>query len=248
MITLKTWAFRINRLSMIKAIFFDWFNTLAFYDPPREKLHRQACREFGIELSPEAVMRGVLAADKYFFEENNSSPVGKRSPEEQAKIYYRYQDILLTEAGAKVAKELLLKIMNRAHQLFKGVTFVLFDDVLSTLRMLKERKLILGLLTNATKEMISIHRKLGLEPYLDFIVTSEEVGSDKPNPPIFLAALKKAKVKASEAVHVGDQYGIDIVGARGVGISPVLIDRYNISAEVTDCPHIHTLPEVVEYI
>jgi len=233
---------------MIKAVFFDWFNTLARYDPPREELYHQACREFGIELAPEAAVRGILAADKYFFGENAKAPVEKRNPEEKAEVYYRYQDILLTEAGAKVAKELVLKIMTRAHQLFKGITFVLFDDVLSTLKTLKERKLILGLLTNASKEMISIYRKLGLEPYLDFVVTSEEVGSDKPHPPIFLKALEKAKVKASEAVHVGDQYQVDIVGARGVGISPILLDRYNYHTKVTDCPHIHTLPELVEYI
>jgi len=174
--------------------------------------------------------------------------VGKRSAEEQAEVYYRYQEILLTEAGAKVDKELLLKIMNRAHQLFKGATFVLFDDVLSTLKTLKERKLILGLLTNATKELISVHHKLGLEPYLDFVVTSEEAGSDKPHPPLFLKALERAGVNASEAVHVGDQYSLDVVGARGVGISPILIDRYNLYPEVTDCPRIHTLPEVVEYL
>jgi len=233
---------------MIKAIFFDWFNTLALYDPPREELHRQACQEFGIELSPEAVIRGFLTADRYFWEENANSPVQKRSPEEQAKIYYRYQDILLTEAGAKLDKELILKIMNRVHQLFKGVTFVLFDDVLSTLKTLKERKFILGLLTNATKEMISIYRKLGLEPHLDFVVTSEEVGSDKPHPPLFLMALERAGVNASEAVHVGDQYSLDIVGARGVGISPILIDRYDLYPEVSDCPRIHTLPEVVDYL
>lgn len=193
-------------------------------------------------------MRGLLAADRYFWEENAKSPVEKRSPEGKAKIYCRYEDIVLTEAGDKVAKELLLKIMTRVHQLFKGVSFALFDDVLSTMKTLKERKLILGLLTNATKEMISIYRKLGLEPYLDFVVTSEEAGSDKPNPPIFLAALERAGVSASEAIHVGDQHSLDVVGARGVGISPILIDRYDLYPEVTDCPRIHTLPEVAEHL
>ena len=233
---------------MTKAIFFDWFNTLALYEPPREELHSQAFREFGIELEPKAVMRGILTADKYFFEENAKSPVVKRSPEEQAKVYYRYQDILATEAGTKVDKELLLKVMARAHQIFKDINFVLFDDVLPTLKALKERGLIIGLLTNASKEAISIHRKLGLEPYLDFVVTSEEVGSDKPQPPIFLKALERAGVEASEAVHVGDQYQMDIIGARGVGISPILIDRYNLYPDITDCPYIHTLHELVDYI
>ena len=233
---------------MVKAVFFDWFNTLALYYPPREELHRQAMQEFGIEVSSEAVMRGVFAGDKYFWEENILSPIGKRSPEEQTDFYFRYQEIVLNEAGVKVDREKLFKIMDRAHQLFKGVTFILFDDALAVLKTLKERKLILGLLTNATKKIVSVYRKLGLEPYLDFVVTSDEVGSDKPDPHIFLAALEQAKVNASEAVYVGDQYAVDVVGARGVGISPILLDRYDFYPEVTDCPRIHTLPELVEYI
>ncbi len=92
------------------------------------------------------------------------------------------------------------------------------------------------------------YRKLGLEPYLDFVVSSEEVGANKPAPAIFLAAVEKAGVKASEAVHVGDQYELDVVGARGVGINPVLIDRYDVTPGVSDCPRIRTLPELVQYL
>ncbi len=235
-------------LLMVRAVFFDWFNTLADYEPPRYQLHSQACREFGVEVSPEAIRRGVLIADRYFFEENIKSPVEKRGPEEKARVYIRYQEVLLAEAGAEVTREKLLKIMDKAHQLFKGVSWALFDDVLPTLKTLKERQLVLGLLTNASKDMVSVYSKLGLGPYLDFVVASEEVGSDKPHPPIFLKALERAGVAASEAIHVGDQYNIDIAGARGVGISPVLLDRYDLYPEITDCPRIRTLPEIVNYI
>jgi putative hydrolase of the HAD superfamily len=233
---------------MIKAVFFDWFNTLARYEPPRYKLHSQACRELGVEVSPEAIMRGVLTADGYFFEENIKSPVEKRNPEEKTNVYIRYQEMLLTEAGAKVDREVLLKIMARVHQLFKGASWALFDDVISTLETLKKRKLVLGLLTNASRDMVSVHRQMGLEPYLDFVVTSEEAGGDKPQPPIFLMALERSGASASEAIHVGDQYKIDIVGAKGVGIKPVLLDRYDVYPEVTDCPRIRTLSQIVNHI
>ena len=36
---------------MIKAIFFDWFNTLAHYDPPREEVYRSAFKTHNIEIS-----------------------------------------------------------------------------------------------------------------------------------------------------------------------------------------------------
>jgi len=233
---------------LIKAIFFDWFNTLARYEPPREELHSRILHEFGIEMPPGEIITGILAADRYFFDENALSPVEKRNLEEKTEVYCHYQDIILTEAGIKVDKELLLKIMKREQQLFEGVTFTLFDDVLSTLKTLKEQNFILGLLTNATKDMISVHRKLGLKPYLNFVVTSEEVGVDKPNPAIFLAALDRAGVSASEAVHVGDQYKLDVVGAQGVGINPILIDRFNFYPKVTDCPRISSLSEIAEYL
>jgi putative hydrolase of the HAD superfamily len=233
---------------VIKAIFFDWFNTLAHYEPPHYELHRRACEHFDIEVSPEQMMKGVLLADRYFFEENTLSPVEKRSPEEKAEVYIRYEEIALTEAGIKVPKELLPKVMRKASQLFKGMTFTLFDDVLPTLKTLKERNFILGIITNLTRDMNPVCRELGLEPYLDFVVTSGQVGADKPEPGIFLAALEKAGVNASQAIHVGDQYKLDVIGARGVGINPILIDRYNLYPEVSDCSRIHDLTELAQYL
>ncbi len=233
---------------MIKAVFFDWFNTLARYEPPREELYSQVFREFDIELSPQQIMRGLSIADSDYFEHNVHSPVQKRSPEEQAELGIRYQNIILTEAGVKVDQGLLLKIMKKVQQLFTGMTFALFDDVLSTLKALKERRFILGLLTNLDKDMNPICRELGLEPYLDFVVTSGEVGVDKPEPLIFLTALQRAEVDTSEAVHVGDQYKLDVIGARGVGIAPILIDRYDLYPEISDCPRIHRLAELAEYL
>jgi len=233
---------------VIKAVFLDWFNTLAHFNPLREELHLQALREFGIEASPPRVRRGVLLADKYWFEEDVRSKIKARSPQEQVEIARRYQQILLGEVGVEVDEEKLPGIMKRVQELYKGVTFALFEDVLPTLKMLKGRGLILGLLTNLDRDMAAICRQLGLESYLDFVVTSEEAGSDKPNPPIFLAALEKAGVKPAEAIHVGDQYQIDVVGARGVGIGPILIDRYDLYPDVADCPRICRLAEVAKYL
>lgn len=233
---------------MIKAIFFDWFNTLACYEPPREELHSRALRGFGIEVSPGGILPGVLAADSYFFEENANSPVGKRDPKEQAKVWTRYQQIVLDSAGIKADQELLTKVMKKVGELFQGTTWALFGDVLPTLKTLKQQNFIIGLLTNLAKDMDPVCRKLGLRPYLDFVVTSEEAGADKPNPLIFQTALQRAGVDASEAIHVGDQYKMDVVGARGVAINPILIDRYDLYSEVSDCPRIRSLTELADYL
>jgi putative hydrolase of the HAD superfamily len=232
----------------ISAVFFDWFNTLARYDPPREELHSKVLHEFNIEVPPSQLFQGIMAGDKYFFSEVATLSISKRSPEEQGKLYYRYAQIMLDTVGIKIDGDLILKLIKKWPQVFTKTRFVLFEDVLMTLKKLKERHLILGLITNATKEAVSNQSNLGLDPYLNFTVTSEEARADKPSPAIFNLALEKAGVTSSEAVHVGDQYDIDILGARASGIKPVLIDRYDLYPEVSDCPHIRTLPELLLYL
>jgi len=223
---------------MIKAVFFDWMNTLAHPEPDRHELYCQVAQELGIELSPQKVIRGIYAADEQL-------PAGipmKWGEGKDEEPFIRFQEIILAEAGVKLPRETIRKIPKRLKQLLEGTSFALYDDVLSTLKTLKQRGLILGLISN-----LYIGRA-GLDPYLDFVVTSKEVGANKPEPPIFLLALQRAGVDASEAVYVGDQYQTDVVGARGVGIRPILIDRYDLMPGVSDCPRIHSLTELAQYL
>ena len=229
---------------MVKAVFFDWMSTLVHPEPERHELYCQAFRELGIELSPQKVIRGIYAAD-------NELPAGipvRWSEGKDEAPFICFQEIILAEAGVKLSRETIREIPKRLKQLFKGATFVLYDDVLPTMETLKRRGLILGLLTGLSKDIKLTCRKLGIEPYLNFVVTAQEVGADKPEPPIFLAALERARVNAQEAIYVGDQYQRDVVGARGVGITPVLIDRYDLVPEVSDCPRIHGLAELDKYL
>ena len=65
----------------------------------------------------------------------------------------------------------------------------------------------------------------GLEDYIDFLVTFEEVGSTKRETEIFETALRKAGCRAGEAVMVGDNWTADVVGARNAGIRAVWLNR-----------------------
>jgi putative hydrolase of the HAD superfamily len=225
---------------MIKAVFFDWLNTIAHPEPDRHELFSRIAQELGVELSPQRLIRAIHVAE-------SQVPAGappRWSEGKDEAPFIRYQEVLSAEVGVKMPRETMLEFTRRISRLVRGggVTWVLYDDVLPTVKALKKRGLILGLISNL------IIGKVGLESYLDFIVTAKEIGADKPQPPIFLAALERAGVDASEAVYVGDQYETDVVGARGVDIEPILIDRYDLMPEVSDCPRIHHLTEVVEYI
>lgn len=85
----------------------------------------------------------------------------------------------------------------------------------------------LALVTNQTTlaQLEKLHR-LGISHYFSAIVTSEEVGTEKPNPEIFRFALDKLEVSADEAVMVGDHFKGDVLGARSAGIEAYLLIQY----------------------
>lgn len=235
---------------MLKAVFFDWFNTLAVYHPPREELQGQAIREFGFNVSTEQVKPALLEADRLVFDENARYPMRLRSREEQTEVYIRYETLLLKNIGIDLSDEVrtVTKIFQRVEELYGDIGFALYDDVIPVMEKLRDKDLKIGLITNLEIDMKPICSELGLDPYLDFIVTSGEAGSDKPQPEIFMIALEKAGVEASEAVHVGDQYKIDAVGAMNAGIKPIIIDRNDLYPEIKDCPRIRNLDELFDVI
>ena len=59
---------------MIKAVFFDLYNTLVTYDPPREETQARILKEFGIEASPESLRRPIMLADDFIYKERSRLP------------------------------------------------------------------------------------------------------------------------------------------------------------------------------
>jgi len=66
----------------------------------------------------------------------------------------------------------------------------------------------------------------GMRTGLEFVVDSQLVGIEKPDPRIFRIALDRLGVRAEHALYVGDIRAGDEVGARAAGMAFVLIDPY----------------------
>ena len=232
--------------TIIKAVFFDLYQTLIRYDPPREQLQAKVLKEFGIDVAPEAIRRALLIADEFIYQEHARWSLSKRPTEEKMAVYAQYQRILLKEAEVDASEQLIVGVLGKMQQF--DLKLVLFDDVVPVLTQLRERRLILGLISNVDHDITPLCDELGLSSLLQVVVTSQNAGFNKPQPEIFREALRQAGVEPSEAIYVGDQYQIDVVGASEAGIKGVLLDRGDDFREVTDCPRIQNLTDVVKYL
>lgn len=228
-------------------MFFDLYGTLARFHPPREEVQARACEPFGFKVARDGLVQGYAVADEWMAKTNaGPMPLPQMTREQRASFFAEYERLVLLGAGIKVDTETAGKVWAAVRKIPYGLA--LFDDVLPTMDTLKRRGLILATLSNITEDIQALSQKLGLAPYLDFAITSWEVGKGKPHSPIFLAALERSGVPASEAIMVGDSYNSDVQGARGVGIRPLLLDREGIMTDIDDCTKIRALPEVMDYL
>jgi HAD superfamily hydrolase (TIGR01662 family) len=99
----------------------------------------------------------------------------------------------------------------------------LFKDTLSTLAELERRGYLLGVVTNRIwggKPFQEDLHVLGLDHFFhpQAIAVSGDLGLRKPNPAMFLHALKGLNARPEEAIMVGDSLSADVLGAQQAGI------------------------------
>jgi putative hydrolase of the HAD superfamily len=227
---------------MLKAVFFDMYGTLAGFEPSRFAVQSQACAQFGVQVTPEGIVKGYGAADAYMARENAVRHLRLRDPRERDLFFAEYERLVLRGSGVEVSQERALEIWRRIRKI--PYNLAPFADVVPTLEAVRERGLIVGLITNMDGDGDDIARELGLEEHLDLTVTSLEAGATKPDPAIFKAALSRAGAEPAEAMHVGDQLSSDVEGAASAGLTPVLLDRDGIHRGYTAHPRIESLADL----
>ncbi|CAN5641095.1 HAD family hydrolase [soil metagenome] len=100
-----------------------------------------------------------------------------------------------------------------------------FPDVIPAIEAMHAAGLRLAVISNWLWGAPELLHDLELARHFEALIISARVGFNKPHPGIFEHALEIMAVAPAEAFHVGDSYSADVMGARRVGITPVMLDR-----------------------
>jgi putative hydrolase of the HAD superfamily len=68
-------------------------------------------------------------------------------------------------------------------------------------------------------------KALGIAPWVDVALSSEDIGYLKPDGRVFSRLLDAIGVPAGQVLYVGDSYHKDVLGAKGAGMHTVLLSR-----------------------
>jgi putative hydrolase of the HAD superfamily len=111
------------------------------------------------------------------------------------------------------------------HRFGSPEAWEVYPEVRGALAALREKGLLLAVISNWDERLPLLLERLALTPFFDAVVTSSEVGVEKPDRRIFAEALKRLGVEPEAALHVGDSSLEDVEGAIAAGMEALHLDR-----------------------
>jgi putative hydrolase of the HAD superfamily len=100
------------------------------------------------------------------------------------------------------------------------------DGLVEAVADVRARGVPVVVVSNSEGRLQELFDNLGLGAAFDLVVDSHHAGVEKPDPRIFRIVLDRFAVAPASALHVGDTFAADVVGARAAGMRVALIDPY----------------------
>jgi putative hydrolase of the HAD superfamily len=226
----------------VKYVWFDLGYTLIRMK--RELTYGTVLKEQGHQVPEETLARTFHLVDKYFMREF-PGVFGNfvYSPMPWYIGVVNYHLGVKADLCALAERWMELQRENRPY-------WVPYEETHEVLAELGRRSLGVGLISNWDHTARKILDRLDLTRFLDPVVVSFEVGHSKPSAEIFRIALERVGVAGEQCLYVGDNYYDDAVGARKVGMRPLIINRFGRLGveEITDCPILSSLEEVFAHL
>lgn len=200
----------------LRAVLFDAGNTLVYVDPRRLV---ELFRAEGTRVGVEEVRSAERAARTLLHDAVAEGHAGTEPELWRAYFLRLFKESGVPEEGLERVGRRLRDTHAREH-LWTWVE----DGTRQALEDLSRAGYRLGVVSNADGRVEGVLERVGLRDAFEFVVDSEVVGVEKPDPAIFHEACRRLALPPDACLYVGDLYPVDYLGARGAGLGAVLLD------------------------
>lgn len=222
----------------MRAVLFDAGNTLIYAHPGRMA---EILRAAGADTDSERVSGAELQARRILHEAIAQGYAGTEPEVWRDYFASIFRLAGVPEAGMAEAGRLLREV-HAADHLWTHVEAGT-EEALDALAGAGYR---LAVISNADGRVEAVLETVGLRAHFEFVVDSEVVGIEKPDPAIFLDGCRRLGFPPGECLYVGDLYPVDYVGAKAAGLGAVLLDPLGLHDG--KAPRIRTLGELPGFL
>lgn len=210
----------------VRAVFFDVGNTLLAPHPSVVEIVYDVCARRGTPVAADCLHEHAPRAEATLRHAAKANPQTWSDERAIQSIWIAYFTELLRRCLTDASPQEIDDCARECQRTFDSAgSYALYDDVVPVLDTLHGRELTLGVISDWGIGLGLILRHHDLVRYFDFAVISAAVRLAKPDPAFFDTALRRADAIPDYALHIGDSYVLDVLGARAAGITPVLLDR-----------------------
>ncbi len=234
----------------IRTVFFDAGFTLIRPYPSTPEICQQVCQRLNLHIHLDAVKERMTEAQDYYYRQMRLNRHTWGSEQAISEFWISYYMNLLRPFIEEHDEPRLYQLAQVINQEFdKHTSWEVYSDVIPTLEALRRHKYTLGVISDWGISLGPILRRLNLTPYFDCLLVSAVTRHAKPSPMLYEMALERANSIADYTLHIGDSYIHDVLGARAVGMTPVLLDRPgHLEESNVDCLLIHSLAELLDVL
>ena len=223
-----------------KAFFFDFGDTLASTDPPFIFIIAMAMRRSVFDITDREFEAEYVKADYRLFLKHKE--MGRISPREHREWFFPILYESLTPiADIESFRESVRREMNEI-----GFSRSPIPGAAELLDFLKGKGYLLAVISNNDGYTEEKCEEVGIRRYLDFIFDSTKLDMVKPDRRIFKFAAEKMGISPSDAVHIGDMYGTDVMGALNAGSDVIWFNGRKMSKfDDTEVKEVSELSEII---
>lgn len=234
----------------IRTIFFDAGFTLLYPSPSILEVCQQACQKLDLHVNLDQLQEGLPNAEHFRFRQSQPNLQTWANQESIANFWFSYYMSLLQPLMDKYEQKHLEQLVRKITEEFeKHTTWQVYPDVKLTLDTLRAKGYSLGVISDWNIALGPLLRRFDLTSYFDCLVISAVARHAKPSPILYNMALERTNAIPDYTIHIGDSYIHDVLGARGVGITPILLDRTTtLSENRVDCLLVHSLYELLDLL
>jgi HAD superfamily hydrolase (TIGR01549 family) len=229
----------------VRAILFDLDGTLRHNDPSSTETFFDYAVMLGATDSAERRKSATRWTHYYWAQSPEMLADLEHFQSVSPELWTFYSQRVLVKFGCTPAqaKALAPEVHRCMAEEYKPLDIVR-EDVIPALETLKAAGFGLGVVSNRDEPFEDYLATLNLHKHFDLALAAGEINAWKPEPEIFLYAVQQLQLTPGQALYVGDNYYADILGARGAGLQPVLLDSDQVFPN-PGCPVIRKISDLL---